>query len=146
MKVGDYVRTDKGYIAKISDFKEHYTKGKRLGFKEEVIENFLLLDDKQCEIIESIDYSIPPCYPSDEELKKIKSHIIKSSPNIIDLIEENDFINGMKIAEIKSNKNGVLKCMVDSDYEFITTILNNEIESVLTKEQFESMEYKVGEQ
>ena len=74
-----------------------------------------------------------------------KDHIIKSSPNIIDLIEENDFINGMRIAQIISNKNGVLKCMVDSDYEFITTITNSEVESVLTHEQFESMEYRIGE-
>lgn len=81
----------------------------------------------------------------DEKGKLHYGDFIKSSSNIIDLIEENDFINGMRIAEIINNKNGVLKCMVDSDYEFITTILNNEIESVLTKEQFEAMQYKVGE-
>lgn len=73
-----------------------------------------------------------------------KDEIINHSYNIIDLIEENDFINSMRIAEIKSNKNGVLKCMVDSDYEFITTILNDEIKSVVTKEQFSFMQYEVN--
>ena len=77
--------------------------------------------------------------------KSNHNEIIKISPNIIDLIEENDFINGMRITQIISNKNGVLECMKDSDYEFITTITNNEVESVLTHEQFESMEYKIGE-
>lgn len=75
---------------------------------------------------------------------ELKEYIVKSSYKIIDLIEIDDFINGMRISEIKSNKNGILKCMVDSDYEFITTIINSEVESVLTKEQFESIEYKVG--
>jgi len=160
MKVGDYVRTDKGYITKISDFKEHYTKGKRLGFKGEVIENFLLLDDKQCEIIESIDYSIPPCYPSDEELEKIKSHIIKSSPNIIDLIEVGDYVNGCYVTNRQANHNegitiipkriGIIKCNAyfnqgnynDCEFKWVE---EKDIKSILTKEQFESMEYKVGD-
>lgn len=149
MKVGDYVRTDKGYITKISDFTEHYTKGKRLGFKEEVIENFLLLDDKQCEIIESIDYSIPPCYPSDEELEKIKSHIIKSSPNIIDLIEVGDVLSFQdksicRVLEITDNGYYLLKDFGGEQYyerkEWI-----EDFTSIVTKEQFESMEYKIGE-
>ena len=143
LKVGDYVRTDRGYITKISDFKEHYTKGKRLGLKEEVVENFLLLDGKQFEIIKSIDYSIPPCYPSDEELEKIKSHIIKSSPNIIDLIEEDDFINQARVSEIIKKTKDSIRFMADSDYEFSTELKEKEITSIVTKEQFESMEYKI---
>lgn len=71
--------------------------------------------------------------------------IVKSSPNIIDLIEEDDFINGMRITQIISNKNGVLECMKDSDYEFITTITNNEVKSVLTHEQFENWEYRIDD-
>ena len=136
LRINDYVRTDKGYIAKISDFIEHYTKGKRLGIKEEVIENYLLFDNKHCEIIESIDYSIPPCYPSDEELAKIKSHIIKSSPNIIDLIEVGDYVNGWKVEDLDDIWHYDLDgcCPVP-----------DEIKSILTKEQFESMEYKIGE-
>lgn len=144
MNVGDYVRTDRGYIIKISDFKEHYTKGKRLGLKEEVVENFLLLDDKQCEIIESIDYSIPPCYPSDEELEKIKSHIIKSSTRIIDLIEENDFVNHSRVVciGISTDLKGTHKYLVLENGSYCP---NRNIKSILTKEQFESMKYKVKE-
>lgn len=140
MKVGEYCRTDRGYITKISDFKEHYTKGKRLGLKEEVVENFLLLDDKQCEIIESIDYSIPPCYPSDEELEKIKSHIIKSSPNIIDLIEEGDYVNGWRVM-LKNDD----YFFVGDENEGTWHLLLEDIKSIVTREMFENIEYKVKE-
>ena len=102
LEVGMYVRTDEGYISKILDFREHYTKGKRkIDFCDvkEVEENFLLLEGNQCPFIESIDYSIPPCYPSDEELEKIKSHIVKASHNIIDLIEVGDYVNGFPVED-----------------------------------------------
>lgn len=121
MKVGDYVRTKKGEIGKI------------IGYVDEPTDYYF-----DC-YVTTLKTNFTDTYITEYD------NNIKSSPNIIDLIEENDFINGMRITEIKSNKNGVLKCMVDSDYEFITTILNNEIESVLTKQQFSQMEYKVGE-
>lgn len=76
IEVGEYVRTKKGLIEKINDFIPHYTKGKRLGKSEEVIENYLSMGRNQRKFIESIDYSIPPCYPSDEEWEKIKKHIV----------------------------------------------------------------------
>lgn len=69
----------------------------------------------------------------------------KASYNIIDLIEEGDYVNGCYIQEIKSLKDNVMVCMLDSDYEFLSEITNNEIETIVTKEQFEQMEYKVGE-
>ena len=67
----------------------------------------------------------------------------KPSFNPVDLIEVGDYVNGMYIAEIKSLKNNTMICMVDSDYECTTTILNEDIKSIVTKEQFESMSYKV---
>lgn len=143
MKVGDYVRTDRGYITKISDFKEHYTKGKRLGLKEEVVENFLLLDDKQCEIIESIDYSIPPCYPSDEELEKIKSHIIKSSSNIIDLLEVGDYVNGLPVMKIEINEDGERNIYVGEENTTFGWLVYYDIKSIVTKEQFEAIKYEI---
>lgn len=67
----------------------------------------------------------------------------KPSFNPVDLIEVGDYVNGMYIAEIKSLKNNTMICMVDSDYECTTTILNEDIKSIVTKERFESMSYKV---
>lgn len=68
-------------------------------------------------------------------------HIIKSSTNIIDLIEVGDYVNGVLI-NIKDNK-GVYHGAYDSaDEVHITKI--EDIKSIVTYEQFESMKYKVG--
>lgn len=143
LKPNMYVRTDKGFISQIADFKEHYTKGKRLinsYSTKEVVENYLSLNGNQCEFIESIDYSIPPCYPSDEELEKIKSHIVKASHNIIDLIEVGDYVNGDKVIYIND---GYIEVGEESDNIGFTS--DKFIKSIVTKEQFESMSYKIGD-
>lgn len=151
LEVGMYVRTDKGFIAQIKEFKEHYTKGKRLEggcSVKEVVENYLRLDGNQCRLIESIDYSIPPCYPSDEELDKIKSHIVKTSHNIIDLIEVGDYVNGHKVIDdcrfdTNSEGNDFIEIGIESDKYLNCYITLEDIKSILTKEQFEQMKYKV---
>lgn len=145
LEVGMYVRTDKGFIAKIKEFEYHYTKGNRLvdgcGVKE-VIENYLLLDGNQCRFIENIDYSIPPCYPSDEELDKIKRHIVKTSHNIIDLIEVGDYVNGYYVEDVLKT---FVNVAVGSNYFQSPTIYEKDIKSIVTKKQFEDMEYRIGE-
>jgi hypothetical protein len=148
LEVGMYVRTDKGFISQIIEFKEHYTKGKRLVNSystKEVVENYLLLKGNQCEFIESIDYSIPPCYPSDEELEKIKSHIVKASHNIIDLIEEGDYVNGAKVNFVyRPDGKEVFRIELDVvDLKGPMICGNKDIKSIVTKEQFGSMSYKV---
>lgn len=145
LEVGMYVRTDKGFIAQIKEFEEHYTKGKRLvdgcGVKE-VVENYLSLDGDQCRLIESIDYSIPPCYPSDEELDKIKRHIVKTSHNIIDLIEIGDYVNGYYVEDVLKT---FVNVAVGSNYFQSPTIYEKDIKSIVTKELFEIAEYRIGE-
>jgi len=71
--------------------------------------------------------------------------IIKSSPNIIDLIEVGDYVNGHRIEEISINKYDVkvLYYEIPSDYGY-EEMLAKQIKSIVTKEQFESMEYKVN--
>jgi hypothetical protein len=151
-EIGMYVRTDKGFIAQIKEFKEHYTKGKRLEdgcSVKEVVENYLSLDGDQCRLIESIDYSIPPCYPSDEELDKIKRHIVKTSHNIIDLIEIGDYVNGKKIVDVGCLTNGPRKGTKVIDYYITPSAVcyleNEDIKSIVTKELFEIAEYRIGE-
>ena len=72
-------------------------------------------------------------------------NIIKASYNIIDILEKGDYVNGCYIQEIKSLKDNVMVCMLDSDYEFVSTITNKDIKSVITHEQMEQMAYKVEE-
>ena len=76
------------------------------------------------------------------------SERVKASHNIIDLIEVGDYVNGIKIDRVdkpcKLNPYGSLKYHQNEycDYE---NILGSEIKTIVTKEQFESMSYKVGE-
>ena len=60
----------------------------------------------------------------------------KSSSNIIDLIEVGDYVNGFPIIH---KENDILKCGL------LVQFKENEIKSIVTKEQFSSMEYRLGD-
>lgn len=62
--------------------------------------------------------------------------IKKASHDIIDLIEVGDYVNGFPVIH---KENDILKCGL------LVQFKENEIKSIVTKEQFEQMEYKVGE-
>lgn len=73
--------------------------------------------------------------------KAISGHrkdIIKASHNIIDLIEVGDYVNGEKV--LLKNE-GYIKVGTGRDY----IVVNNEkfIKSIVTKEQFEKMQYSL---
>ena len=66
--------------------------------------------------------------------------IVKSSPNIIDLIEVGDYVNGHTVKMIKEDKSKI-DIGEGEDYFWLR---NQDILSIVTKEQFESMEYKIN--
>ena len=68
-----------------------------------------------------------------------KSHIIKSSPNIIDLIEVGDYVDKLRVVDKYENY-----IVVETFDERIVMHKEDTIKSIVTKEQFEQMEYKVG--
>lgn len=75
--------------------------------------------------------------------KAISGHrkdIIKASHNIIDLIEVGDYVNGLRVHGI--TEFGLEVYMFGDCKE---TLHENEIETIVTKEQFEQMAYKVGD-
>ena len=110
MKVGEYVRTKNGIIGKI-EIKNF------IGYNDWIIDTLYYNDD---EII-------------DDWTCGVKEYdILKSSPNIIDLIEVGDYVNGEKVTNI----NGILYVKNIGALEEIN------IKSIVTKEQFEAMEYK----
>lgn len=79
------------------------------------------------------------------EYKSLNS-IVKHSKNIIDLIEVGDYVNGYKV----SDKESTLLCTnvkgIDrSGYHIPISQYGDGIKSIVTKEMFSSMEYKVGE-
>ena len=125
MKVGDYVRTKNkqfqpSQIAKIKN-----------------IEKDMVYKGQKCL---NLDHNLLTTY----EFLIYEEDIIKTSPNIIDLIEVGDYVNGHKVIYTIGNinkRNYVEYVNMDELLE----IKLEQITSILTKEQFESMEYKVGD-
>lgn len=88
----------------------------------------------------------------------LRSDIQKASHNLIDLIEAGDYVNDYKVVKIFINiinKNKVLICLQNSEnYNYSNDIndymnddsihiYNEDIKSIVTKEQFDSMKYEV---
>ena len=116
MKVGDYVRTKTG-IHKIFKINENATVWKYYCDKKPTGE-----------------------WDSSYEYIKIKDDdIIKSSPNIIDLIEVGDYVNGCMVINKKDDTIQIIQLIIPFDLK------EKDIKSIVTKEQFESMEYRIGE-
>lgn len=68
-------------------------------------------------------------------------NVKNTSPHIIELVEIGDYVDGCYIQKIFKNENGIMECLLDSDYEFSSIIKNDEIESIVTKEQFAKGEF-----
>ena len=83
-----------------------------------------------------------------------EENIIKSSPNIIDLIEVGDYVNSKRVEWIgydlyKENKDKTLTGIGEKRILFNEftkdSVRKNGIKTIVTREQFSQMEYKVGE-
>lgn len=148
IEVGEYVKTKDGLIEKIKEFIPHYTKGKREGQEQEVEENYLLMGQEQCKFIESIDYRIPPCYPSDEEWEKIKKYIVKHSKQLIDLIKAGDIVNGHlvidKYEDVDEYGNDFWYLIIEDDSLLNRSIREEDIKTIQTRESYMANCYKVG--
>ena len=116
MKVGEYVRTRWGCIAKFE------------GINEEFYEFDNIIMDESSAVREELFVDI----------------VEKSSPNIIDLIEVGDYVNGSYIYSIvEENKNTGQPRVLFTEEDGV--LGSGEIKSIVTKEQFERMEYRIGE-
>lgn len=115
LEVGMYVRTKDGCIAKI----------------EEVDDILIEFDNWLWQ-----DYDLQIDFVNADDEEKIKT-ITKVSHNIIDLIEVGDYVNGIKV----DDKAETLLWFYDNDGDWY--LENNDIKSIVTKEQFESISYKV---
>ena len=128
MKTGDYVRTTREEITKIVNIK-NINGIDVLVFDKNVV---FIYDDETKEIIKDHYTNELPL------LNYININKLKISSNIIDLIEVGDYVNGKKV---------ILNCLQDGGNIIILEdgfcINNNEIKSIVTKEQFERMEYKL---
>ena len=119
IEVGEYIRTDKGTIAKIED------------------EEF------------DIKYRISTGQPLYLNMKNDRNHcfenILKHSKNIIDLIEVGYYVNGYKVIDKDDINTGCMCEIYLLEDDGIYGIWDENIKSIVTKEMFESVEYRVGE-
>ena len=76
-------------------------------------------------------------------LLKNKKGLFKHSPNIIDLIEVGDYVNGEIIDQIQNDRNPKLIWHLSSYGDDDMAFKNEDIETVATKEMMESISYKV---
>lgn len=137
MQVGDYARTKWGIIGKISKIIDFEKKNKKpfLNYKNMLI----LTNDEGYDVIGS------------------RGEIVKSSSNIIDLLEVGDIItfkddcDVYRIASVPDKEIALDVFYLEKNYDGETEDICVEqdemqewINSIVTKEQFEEMEYKVG--
>lgn len=145
LKVGMYVRNERG-IAKYLGLGKDVLKDKeRREFKHYAMQH--LFDEPIFDVGHDWGDTL-----SEEEFKNIDRYIIgEPSKNIIDLIEENDFINGLIV---EKNKYGELYTSyvyygggIGKQCEVYTIWLKeyteDMIENIVTKEQFDSVRYEV---
>ena len=116
IKVNEYIRTEYGEIAKVIEYKNEIVFDKEIKF-----------------------YGMYRGYICEDEL----NFIVKHSPNLIDIIQCGDYVNGKEvIMDLQKSKE-----WYKSKDDFITckdyTFEEKEIKEVVTKEQFESISYKV---
>lgn len=68
-----------------------------------------------------------------------KEDIVKHSKNIIDLIEEGDYVNGVKIEQILQVSHKHNSIIINNEEE----LLEQDIKSIVTHQQFKQVEYGV---
>lgn len=128
LEVGMYIRTCNGRIAKI----------------EEIANDIAFCDDW---LYQSYEDYIDFIHLADEIVDEIE----KASFDIIDLIKAGDYINGYKVTRVDGTYHGRKDKAIYCDYQQNEKtnkwimIYDDEIKSIVTKEQFEQMSYKVKE-
>lgn len=115
IKVGDYIKAD-GSLYKVLD-----------------MDNVFLYVDKEVRYSEEYNASIH--YIKRDEVEK-------HSPNIIDLIEVGDYVNGKEVLRI--NDYGDFKrADFNLDYDDCDAVYNEDIKSIVTKEMMKNVMYEV---
>lgn len=120
IKVGDFIRTTQGTIAQIEE------------------DEFEIKNNVRGQIL----------YEKWVEGNRYYEVIVKHSPNLIDLIQCGDYVNGYKVTNVINKEPCPSGKCVDIDADRPSeycTLWEDDIETIVTKEQFENIEYKVEE-
>lgn len=138
MNIGDYVRTNYG-ICKVKNI-ENFNDSKIISFDR--FSGFMTKFNDSPEGTLFNELVINKESDLDE---------INFSSNIIDLIEVGDYVNKNKIVHIQEESPDYPKRLLfagvdENNIDDVWEVYNkDDIKSIVTKEQFESMEYKIGE-
>ena len=127
LKVGMYVRTKDGNIFKIIG-------GNVDNWEIDI--DYSKLEQTEENWLELYRYNDNYSFFNDKD-------IIKASHNIIDLIEVGDYVNGYKVERVNQYEVELELVGCFSGEFYSETLRANDISSIVTKEQFESMSYKV---
>jgi len=121
IEVNEYVRTNKGNIGKVVEI--------RLGF------------NKDTQLYQNV-------YMLDNGLWTILEYIVKHSKQLIDLIGCGDIVNRHfiidKYEDVDEYGNDFWCLIIEDDSLLNRSIREENIQTILTKEQFEANYYKVG--
>lgn len=126
LEVGQFARLKSGYICKIININDFREPSMKYGVEASYLKDIMFIGDDD---------------------------ILKASYNIIDLIEVGDYVNGSKVIDVSiigkdKEKWAWVEQMEDTDNKYGDDYVgynNEQIKSIVTKEQFEQMAYKVVE-
>ena len=118
--VNDYIRTKDGFIRKVGEIDRCQECNEKIYISVDIIDGLH--------------------FERSWHLKEIVSH----SKNIIDLIEVGDYVNGKKVLRINDYED-FKRADFNLDYDDGDAVYNEDIKTILTKEQYEQNSYKIGE-
>ena len=116
LEVGQFARLKSGYICKIININDFREPNMKYGVEASYLKDIMFIGDDD---------------------------ILKASHNIIDLIEVGDYVNWFRVDEVEHSKSTIFIGNTEKVIE--QELWSNDIKSIVTKEQFEQMSYKVGE-
>lgn len=124
LEVGQFVRLKSGYICKIININDFREPNMKYGVEANYLKDVMFIGDDD---------------------------VVKASYNIIDILEVGDYVNGSKVIDIsiigKDKEKWVwVEQMEDTDNKYGDDYVgynNEQIKSIVTKEQMEQMAYKV---
>ena len=124
LEVGQFARLKSGYICKIININDYREPNMKYGVEANYLKDVMFIGDDD---------------------------VVKASYNIIDILEVGDYVNGSKVIDIsiigKDKEKWVwVEQMEDNDNKYGDDYVgynNEQIKSIVTKEQFEQMAYKV---
>ena len=120
VKVGQFARLKRGYICEIININDFREPNMKYGVEASYLKDIMFIGDDD---------------------------ISKASHNIIDLIEVGDYVNGEQVRYIEEDTDYRVLA-IDEDYTYIIAGYDCDgftrpIKSIVTKEQFESIEYSL---